>query len=198
MEYPVIVSFRNVRGISMRATKAGEIRVTAPLFMSRRRVAAFVESHREWMDAAVARTLAAARNQDDFYSRLQLGTKAQRSEAVARLDAIVKPLVEAYSGRMGVKPSAISYKAIKSRWGSCNSRSGHINLSIYLLLLPEWCIEHVVVHEMAHLLVPNHSAAFYALMDRYFPRWKEARKETRSILYSKNAPGLSAAADSDS
>ena len=53
--------------------------------------------------------------------------------------------------------------------------------SAYLLLLPEWCIEHVVVHELAHLIVPNHSDKFYAVMDTYFPRWREARAETKKI-----------------
>ena len=51
----------------------------------------------------------------------------------------------------------------------------------YLLLLPDWCAEHVVVHELCHLLEPSHNARFHALMDRYFPRWREARKETHRI-----------------
>jgi len=51
----------------------------------------------------------------------------------------------------------------------------------YVLLLPEWCVEHVVVHELCHLLEPSHNARFHALMDKFFPRWKEARKETRQI-----------------
>ena len=82
---------------------------------------------------------------------------------------------------MGVRPSAVGYRATKSRWGSCNPRSKKINLSLYLLLLPDWCIEHVVVHELAHLLVPNHSERFYAVMDRHFPRWRDARRETRRL-----------------
>ena len=60
-------------------------------------------------------------------------------------------------------------------------RISKLAFSVYLLLLPDWCIEHVVVHELAHLLEPNHSKRFYAIMDRFFPRWKEARKETKRI-----------------
>ena len=56
-----------------------------------------------------------------------------------------------------------------------------ICFSAYVLLLPEWCVEHVVVHELCHLLEPSHNARFHALMDKFFPRWKEARKETRQI-----------------
>jgi len=42
-------------------------------------------------------------------------------------------------------------------------------------------VEHVVVHELCHLFEPSHNARFHALMDKYFPRWREARAETRRI-----------------
>jgi hypothetical protein len=42
-------------------------------------------------------------------------------------------------------------------------------------------VEHVVVHELAHLIVPNHGKDFYAVMDKFFPRWKEAKEETKRI-----------------
>jgi predicted metal-dependent hydrolase len=54
------------------------------------------------------------------------------------------------------------------------------------LLLPEWCVEHVVVHELCHLLEPAHNARFHQLMDCYFPRWREARKEIRRVSEMKN------------
>ena len=38
-----------------------------------------------------------------------------------------------------------------------------------------------MVHELCHLLEPSHNARFHALMDKYFPRWREARKATRNI-----------------
>ena len=60
-------------------------------------------------------------------------------------------------------------------------RISKLAFSVYLLLLSDWCIEHVVVHELAHLLEANHSKRFYAIMGRFFPRWKEARKETKQI-----------------
>ena len=91
------------------------------------------------------------------------------------------PLVEKHAREMGVKPQSITYKPMISRWGLCNVKTRTICFSAYLLLLPEWCIEHVVVHELCHLLEPSHNVRFHTLMDRYFPRWKEARKETRRI-----------------
>ena len=90
-------------------------------------------------------------------------------------------MVERHAKEMGVKPSAVNYKIMISRWGMCNIKDKSISFSVYLLLLPEWCVEHVVVHELCHLLEPSHNARFHALMDYYFPRWKEARKVTRQL-----------------
>lgn len=79
------------------------------------------------------------------------------------------------------EPSIIYYKPTISRWGQCNIKDRSICISAYVLLLPEWCVEHVVVHELCHLLEPSHNARFHALMDKYFPSWREARKETHKI-----------------
>ena len=117
-----------------------------------------------------------------FYNQLPLATKAQKTEAAEKTRALVEPLVERYAAVMGVRPSAISFKPMKSRWGVCNVKDHSIRFSTYLLLLPDWCVEHVVVHELCHLLEPSHNARFHALMDKYFPKWKEARRETRKRI----------------
>ncbi len=177
-DIPVTITRRRTSRITIRISKSGEVRVSAPRLMPRSAIERFVEEHRVWIEKNLKKTAQRQQKRDDFYAGLDISTPKLRKEAVGKLDAIVAPLVEKYSEMMGVEPAGISYRATKSRWGSCNPKTRHINFSTYLLLLPEWCIEHIVVHEMAHLLVPNHSPRFYAIMDRYFPRWKEARKET--------------------
>ena len=98
-----------------------------------------------------------------------------------QLKALIEPMVEHHAQAMGVRPLAVTYKRMISRWGMCNVKKRTICFSAYLLLLPGWCVEHVVVHELCHLLEPSHNARFHALMDHYYPRWREARKTTRQI-----------------
>lgn len=165
----------------MRIVKNGDVHVSAPIGMPRSNVQAFINEHRDWIAAARKRTSERQQQRADFFNQLPLTTRAQADEAKARLEAQVVPLLERHAKEMGVSPSRVSYKPLKSRWGQCNIKDRSITFSLYLLLLPEWCVEHVVVHELCHLIEPSHNAHFHALMNHYFPRWQEARKEARRI-----------------
>lgn len=177
----VNITYRRTSRLSMRISKSGDVNVSAPIGYPKREIIKFIESHREWIADAVKNTLQKQTARQNFFSRLPLETKVQCAEATNRMNALIKPLVYKYSNLMNVSPSSIYYRATVSKWGCCNVKTRRIMFSTYLLLLPEWCAEHIVVHELAHLLVPNHSSDFYAVMNKYFPRWKEARKETRRV-----------------
>ncbi len=161
----------------MRIVKNGDVHVSAPIGIPKSVVERFIEEHRDWITEARKKTYESQKRRAEFYNQLPLRTREQADDALRRLKALVEPMVERHSREMGVKPSKVYYKAMISRWGVCNVKS--ICFSTYLLLLPEWCVEHVVVHELCHLLEPSHNARFHALMDKYFPRWREARKAAR-------------------
>ena len=72
----------------------------------------------------------------------------------------------------------ISFKSMKSRWGSCNSNR-EITLNIYLLMLPWELIDYVIFHELSHTLHLNHSAAFWEQVSRHIPNYKLLRKELK-------------------
>ena len=165
----------------MRIAKNGDLHVSAPLGLPREQVMAFIEEHHDWINEARKATYERQKQRADFFNRLPLTTRAQADDALKRLKDLVEPMVERHAKEMGVEPSIVYYKPTISRWGQCNVRDRSICISAYVLLLPEWCVEHVVVHELCHLLEPSHNARFHALMDKFFPRWREARKENRKI-----------------
>lgn len=177
----ITVYRRNTTKVSLRVTSTGQIHVTAPRFMPESEVIKFVEEHKDWLDEALKTTQQQRQKHYDFYDQLPLRNREECLAAQRRLEALIPPLVEKHARIMGVHPTAIHYRTLTSRWGQCNIRTGELTFSAFVLLLPDWCIEHVVVHELCHLLVPNHSPEFHALMDKYFPRWREARKATLRI-----------------
>ncbi len=65
----------------------------------------------------------------------------------------------------------IKIRNMKSRWGSCSMQKKEIHMSLQLIHYPPQCIDAVLLHEYAHLLVPNHSKAFYAIVLRHMPQY---------------------------
>lgn len=177
----VIVTYRRTSRLSMRIVKNGDVHVSAPIGISKGVVEAFINQHQEWIEQAGKKVAERKNRQKAFFNRLQLDTRNQKKEAAEQAGQLIIPMLQRNAEIMGVKPSAISFRPMTSRWGVCNVRTRSICFSTYLLLLPDWCVEHIVVHELCHLLEPRHNARFYSLMDRYYPSWREARKVTREI-----------------
>ena len=177
----ILITYRHTRRMSMRIVKNGDVHISAPYGIPREEVDEFIKANEEWIQQARKRNYERQRRRAEFFNQLPLQTQAEADEALRSLEALIPPMVERHAKEMGVKPSFVYYKSTISRWGQCNVRDKSIYFSSFLLLLPEWCVEHVVVHELCHLLEPSHNARFHALMDRYFPRWREARRETRRI-----------------
>ncbi len=67
----------------------------------------------------------------------------------------------------------ITIKYMTSRWGSCTPSRNHISMSVRLIHYPKECLEYVLLHEYAHILVPNHSKAFYDVVRKYMPDYKK-------------------------
>jgi predicted metal-dependent hydrolase len=54
-----------------------------------------------------------------------------------------------------------------ARWGSCTPTTGAIRISDRLAAFPDWVVDYVIVHELAHLVVPGHDAHFWQLVHRF-------------------------------
>jgi len=69
----------------------------------------------------------------------------------------------------------ISYRIMKTRWGSCQYQKGKIVLNKALVYYPLECLHYVVLHEYLHLIVPNHSKRFHELMAYHLPDYKKIK-----------------------
>jgi predicted metal-dependent hydrolase len=118
---------------------------------------------RRWVAEMVARLQArdARRERGPRRSDEALLTRARQLSSTV-LDGAAKPTSVRWVSNMA------------SRWGSCTPTDGTIRVSSRLRDMPSWVLDYVLVHELAHLLVPGHGADFWDLVGR-FPRTERAR-----------------------
>ena len=76
------------------------------------------------------------------------------------LHETVPPLIRKWEPKLGVQVHGYFLQRMKTKWGGCNHRAGHIRLNTELVKKPKHLLEYVIVHEMAHLLEPTHSNRF--------------------------------------
>lgn len=81
-----------------------------------------------------------------------------------------------YEKIMGVRAEQLRIKKMKTRWGTCNIEAKRIWINYELVKYPIECLEHIVVHELTHLLETNHTPRFYALLGKYYPNFRENDK----------------------
>ncbi|GAB3157317.1 hypothetical protein GCM10027290_57890 [Micromonospora sonneratiae] len=116
----------------------------------------------EWVDRMLARL--AAREERLVRSDDELLVRARR-------------LISRYLSEHGEGAIPESVRWVtnqKSRWGSCTPADRTIRISHRIQDMPDWVIDYVLLHELAHLVVPSHNARFWALVGRY-PKAERAR-----------------------
>jgi hypothetical protein len=129
----------------------------------------------EWVD----RMLAKLHRQGE--RRSASGRKRPASDAA--LAAHAAQLSARYLGGRAVPASVRWVSNQNSRWGSATPAEGTIRLSDKLKPMPQWVIDYVLLHELAHLLVAGHNAAFWKLMEAY-PDTQRAKAFLEGVAFA--------------
>lgn len=154
--------------MSLRLEEDGTLTVRAPLRMPVQEADAFVEAHRDW----IFRRMEMQRARQ-YAKRTYTEQEREAGKKLAR--TIISQKCKIFAGEMGVTYGTISIREQKTRWGSCSSK-GNLNFNWKLVLMPEDILDYVVVHELAHRVEMNHSPAFWTIVERVLPDYKERRK----------------------
>ncbi len=87
---------------------------------------------------------------------------------------IVHQYIDRYAKHYGLKINGVRITSARTRWGSCSGK-GNLNFTYRLCMAPLSVVEYVVVHELAHLRVHNHSRTFWAEVGRMLPDYQKQR-----------------------
>lgn len=88
----------------------------------------------------------------------------------------IKEKINIHSKRMNLEYSEIKIVKVKTYWGSCNNKTKKIKFNLSLIEKDKAFIEYVIIHELCHLVYPNHQKDFKKMLEKYCPNWKEIKK----------------------
>ena len=163
--YTLVRSSRKTISIVIKPN--GEVEVRCPRRCSRRDVEAFVVSKEEWirkhLEAIVQRPTA------------PVLSEAERKALAEQAAKALQEKVSRFARQMGVSYGRITIRSQRTRWGSCSAK-GNLNFNCLLMLMPQEVQDYVVIHELCHRREMNHSAAFWAEVEKYCPDYRNCRK----------------------
>ena len=100
-----------------------------------------------------------------------------RNKAIEIFQFEMEKLYQKIFKKYGLDQPHVLVRKMKTLWGSCTPNKNKITLNEYLLKAGIRCIQYVLLHELAHLLYPNHSKEFYDFLTIHMPDWKERKKQ---------------------
>lgn len=114
-------------------------------------------------------------------------TEARRAELVSEwqrehLREYLNEAVPRWQTIMSEPDITWQIKQMRSEWGSCQSHRRKLMFNLELARVPYECIDYIIVHELTHLQVPNHSRLFEARLERYLPQWKTRRQQLNDFI----------------
>nr|WP_042439086.1 M48 family metallopeptidase [Streptacidiphilus albus] len=115
---------------------------------------------------------------------------AQESRQVLGDDALTARAAELSTRYLDARAVPVSVRWVtnqNTRWGSCTPTEGTIRLSHRLQGMPEYVVDYVLLHELAHLLIADHGREFWALLDSY-PRTERARGYLEGVVAAARLP----------
>ena len=164
-------SFR-AKHIRMSIKPISNVRVAVPIGVSFKVAQKFAEKKEYWLEKQIQK-----------FSKLKkppiydIGNLFAVEEMFKNNDSIIRRVKELAKVN-GFKHNKITIKLMKSRWGSCSSRN---NISINILIghLPKRLQDYVIIHELMHTKIKNHSKHFWTELGKIVDDLKELRRELK-------------------
>ena len=197
--FDVALNFKkNVKTLRLKIAKNGDISVSLPFYATQRSALNFLEFHKDWLEKTHEKIRANLPKDDDFrllgkiykikidenlksvnldgdeiyapnLKTLEIYKKDEAKRIFSEFIAKFQPTVNRPINR-------VTIRKMQTRWGSCNSKKGYVNLNLNLIEKPLELIEYVVLHELTHLIFPHHQKSFYEFIACVMPDFKEREK----------------------
>lgn len=202
-EFEIEIKKKRIRSLRLRIQKRNLIEISVPWLMPKLMVENFIKSNKAWIKKQneKIKEKKAFEELREIYilgERYKIEQKKSNRDSLVVMDKIIylnyldknkvekvfdkkirnlalkiiKEKVEKLAREKELNYGRVGVKNQSSRFGSCSSR-GNLNFNWQIILFPEDKFEHVILHELAHLKVKNHSKDFWELLGSYDNKWRE-------------------------
>ena len=168
-EYNVEVRRSKRKSAAIKITADMQIVVYVPLYVSDNEIERMVISKSKWIDEHMLKVQSTI----DERSKLEKITFEQVKELADQAVEYIPKRVKYYAEKENFVYNKITIKNLVSRWGSCSTK-GNLNFNCLLMLMPDYVIDYIVVHELCHLREMNHSEKFWAEVEKIMPDYQRA------------------------
>lgn len=165
--------------IALKICQDGTLEVRIPWFTRQSTVQKIISKHQNW--------ILKTREKIQKTAPLPPLKEEEIQALIQKTKKYILPRTEEFSKRFKLSYKNIRINRAQSRWGSCSIKKD-LNFSCRLGLLPTECIDYVIIHELAHLKIMNHSKSFWTLVAEMMPDYKVREKQLKAL--SKTLPRL--------
>lgn len=175
----ILSQSHHARRITLSVRTSGVVRLSYPYGISQKRALVFLEEKSDWILAARQRMT----QRQATLPQLPPAEEKARIEELRRAAKIDLPTrTERIAQQFGLNYGKLTIRAARTKWGCCTS-CNNLSLSLFLMTLPEYLRDYVIVHELCHTVHHNHSARFHALVDSYLGgKEKALNKELKAYI----------------
>lgn len=196
-ELNIQITYKKIKTLRLKISDECEITMSVPLWATKKIIFDFLNQQQTWINKTLAQKI---KSKDKFvylgneYNLIQNpnvnmviidkndifypNKKTFDDFLKQNAKEIFQKYIDKYLPIINKPINRVSIKKMKTRWGSCNSKKGYINLNIFLLKKNlEFC-EYVILHELTHLIYPHHKKDFYDYIKTLMPDYKNRLKSS--------------------
>lgn len=164
---------RKTRHIKLLINHKKQIFVTVPIYVTNIELMQYIEQKEYWIRKTI--------NKIENKKTIEISGILTKEQKIILTNKISQ-YIQKYEILMNIKVEKFTIRNMKTLWGSCTFKTYRIRFNSKLFFMSDAFIEYVVVHEMCHLFIPNHSAEFYKMIAKYIPNYKMIRKESKNVM----------------
>lgn len=170
------INFAKSRCRTMHITikQDGNIFYVVPYGVKEDEAIKFLDERYDWIKKSLVKMKEKA--SDDDGNNILLDTKRLNKEEKKALLIKIGEYVEKYENLLKVSVNKYSLRLMRTMWGSCSFKTRNIRFNEKLYYKNDRFIEYIVLHELTHIIVPNHSKRFYNIIKKYMPDYKAVLK----------------------